>query len=161
MEPANPTVNSFPILLIDDDPDLGNILNRVAQNVFTEARFIHFCSIEEATAFLKDPSVDLPKLILLDINFNREEDGLAYLVMLKKYLLTVQIPIIILSMMADEDRVRQAYSTGAVSFVEKSSSVQGWTNLLKSLKKYWKDIVNLPTDRLGSDDSGSIYRALE
>ncbi|MBD2753998.1 response regulator [Spirosoma validum] len=161
MESVNTTDKTFPILLIDDDPNLGDILSRVSQNAFPEADFIHFCSIEEAMDYLKSSPVNLPKLILLDINFNREEDGLAYLVMLRKYLQTVQIPIIILSMMADEERIQQAYSTGAVSFLEKSSTVQGWTNLLKSLKKYWSDIVDLPTDRLDGDSTGSLYKALE
>ena len=152
---------TFPILLIDDDPDLGNILNRVAQNVFPEATFIPFLSIEEATTYLKESANNLPKLILLDINFNREEDGLVYLVLLRKQLQSLQIPIIILSMMADEERVRQAYSTGATSFLEKSSTMQGWTNLLKSLKKYWNDIVDLPSDRLEGDSSASMYKSLE
>ncbi|WP_420148949.1 response regulator [Spirosoma sp.] len=151
---------TFPILLIDDDPNLGDILSRIAQDAFPEASFIHFCSIEETMDYLKGPSVVLPKLILLDINFNREEDGFGYLTLLKKQLNDVQIPIIILSMMADDQYVEQAYSTGAVSFVEKSSTVQGWTNLLKSLRKYWNDIVDLPSDRLDGSDSGSMFKAL-
>lgn len=153
--------NTFPILLIDDDPGLGDLLNRAAQKVFPEARFIPTLSIEEASTYLTNHATSLPKLILLDINFNQEEDGLGYLVRLRKQMQTVQIPIIILSMMADDERVRQAYSTGAVSFLEKSASLQGWTNMLKSLKKYWKDLVDLPTDRLDSDSSASFYRALE
>lgn len=161
MEAVNKREHTFPILLIDDDPNLGDILNRIAQNAFPEADFVHFCSIEEAMDHLKLSPDNLPKLILLDINFNREEDGLAYLIMLRKYLQTVQVPIIMLSMMADDEYVQQAYSTGAVSFLEKSSTIQGWTNLLKSLKKYWNDIVDLPTDRLDGDNAGSLYKSLE
>jgi len=68
--------NDFLILLIDDDPDLLDILTRAAQKGFVEARFVQIHSTREATAYFSQLDGYGPRLVLLDMDLQEDHTGL-------------------------------------------------------------------------------------
>lgn len=142
-QPTNP----FPILLIDDDSDVLDILQRASRRSFPEAEFTACQTPQDAMRYLETPGVGLPKLILLDIDLGPGVvDGLTFLLSLRKHPKGQQTPTVILSSLADDKRVRQAYETGATSFLEKPLNYGGWKGHLSILKRYWSEVVKVPAD---------------
>ena len=134
----------FLILLIDDDPNVFDIITRVSKKTFPQALYLYCRTIQEAIDYFNTPTAVQPYLILLDIHFGTGvQDGLSFLPALKKLLDNQQLPIIILSSYADEARIEEAYSLGATSFLEKPQHYKGWKKCVDALLKYWKE-VDLP-----------------
>lgn len=78
MRPAN----DFLILLVDDNPDLIDILNRASQRAFSNARFKQVHNTVEGKAYFRELEGDGPKLVLLDIDLQEKVDGLDFLAFL-------------------------------------------------------------------------------
>lgn len=92
-----------------------------------------------------EPGMSLPDLLLLDLNMPRmdgrealrsirEQDGLRHL------------PVIILTTSKAELDIRVSYQLGANSYVTKPRRFDELTAVLRSLERYWMDIVQLPSD---------------
>ncbi len=129
----------FPVLVIDDDPNIFEIMSRAAQKHFPEALFIRCRNAGEAVAYFHKPDNIRPRLILLDLFLEvAESDGFVLLPELKKQLAEFQIPVVVLSGYAKESSVLQAYELGASSFIEKPADFHGWVGMMDNLLEYWK-----------------------
>ncbi|HBU69003.1 MAG TPA: two-component system response regulator [Elusimicrobia bacterium] len=90
-----------------------------------------------------------PGLILLDLNMPRK-DGREALREIKNSPDLRQIPIVVLTTSkADEDIVR-TYDFGVNSFISKPVTFAGLVEIMKSLIKYWFEIVELPDSHDGN-----------
>ncbi len=66
------------ILLIDDEQEIADVLNRAASSVFPEAEFMHVTSFAEAVGYLTGLAGRGPRLILLDRDLQSGLDGLTF-----------------------------------------------------------------------------------
>ncbi|GAB4022473.1 response regulator [Spirosoma koreense] len=134
---------SFPILLVDDDPLIADLLNRAAQASFPEASFTHVSNFEDAKTYIDDLSGKGPKIVLLDIDLQDKVDGLDFLALLRAHPKGRLLPVVILSAIKNAKLVERAYMFGASSFTTKPFSYTDWKTYLSSLRTYWYETVTL------------------
>ncbi|UFH54870.1 response regulator [Spirosoma sp. KNUC1025] len=124
---------SFEILVVDDDPMIFDLFNRIGQQLFTEATFTWVSSPQESLQYLNRQSTRLPSLVLLDIDFQVGMNGISWLPELYNRL-RGQAPIIMLSISNAANDIQQAYMAGAVAYTQKPQELQGWKNYVEVLK---------------------------
>ncbi|GAB3704923.1 hypothetical protein GCM10027592_36800 [Spirosoma flavus] len=137
------TERPLTILVIDDETPIIDILQRIGQQVFPEANFIGVVSPQQAFAYLDDMSVQQPRLVLLDIDFQQAVNGLDILPRLRTQL-QGKAPIIMFSMHSTDANIIQSYEKGAVAYIQKPHDLAGWRVYLERLKAYWHQTAILP-----------------
>ncbi|MFD2937389.1 response regulator [Spirosoma flavum] len=108
----------FPILLVDDDSLLGDILNRACRDSFPEASFSQVSSALEAISYINGLDNRGQKLILLDIDLGTSLNGFDFLAFLRTHAQGRFLPIIILTTDELPTTIGTAYLVGASSFSE-------------------------------------------
>lgn len=84
-----------------------------------------------------------PGLIVLDLNMPRK-DGRQTLKEIKSNPLLRSIPVVILTSSRSEDDILKSYDTGASTFISKPSSLDEFSETVKSIGAYWFEHANLP-----------------
>jgi CheY-like chemotaxis protein len=141
---------SITILLADDDADD----RLMAKEALEESRLNNPLDMVEDGEQLLDylrragnftHLVDkpLPGLILLDLNMPRM-DGREALKEIKSDSQLCRIPIVVLTTSKAEEDVFRTYNLGVNSFITKPVSFNSLVDLMKTLGKYWFEIVTLP-----------------
>jgi CheY-like chemotaxis protein len=92
-----------------------------------------------------DASQGLPDLVLLDLNMPRM-DGREALRAIREHERLRHLPVIILTTSKAELDIRVSYQLGANSYVTKPRRFDELIAVLRSLERYWMDIVQLPSD---------------
>lgn len=138
-------ITQFPILVLDDDPSLIDILSSAAKSSFPEASFTQVYRVEEAKKYILDLDGSGPKLVLVDIDLKSEEDGLNFLDFLQAHPIARFIPVIVVTVSQTPLDVKNTYLRGASSFLVKPMSLEGWKNALVILRQYWLETTSLPT----------------
>jgi CheY-like chemotaxis protein len=133
----------FPILLVDDDAQIADVLVRAAQSSFPEASFIYVASFEEAKAYIDDLEGRGPKIVLLDIDLKGAVDGLDFLAMLRAHPKGRLLPVVMLSGSKTPRQVERSYAFGASAFTVKPYSYSDWKMYLQNLRTYWFETVTL------------------
>jgi CheY-like chemotaxis protein len=144
---------SVVILLAEDDDD-DYLLTREA---FEEARLINSVyrvkDGEELLEYLRrqgnysDPATaPRPSIILLDLNMPRK-DGREALEEIKKDPGLQTIPVVILTVSQMEEDIIQTYTHGASSYIRKPVKFNQLVEVIKTFKRYWLEIVELPQER--------------
>ncbi len=136
------------ILMADDDEDdrFDAKMAMKEATVVNELRFVE--NGEELLDYLyqrnqfSDPaSSPRPGLILLDLNMPRM-DGREALEVIKSDPELKRIPVVVLTTSkADEDIIKTA-DLGANSYIQKPVTFDGLVEVMKTLSKYWIEIVN-------------------
>lgn len=134
----------FPILLIDDDPLLLDILVQAAKTSFPEASFQQALSLQQARSFLTNPDQDPPKLVLLDLDMSEQMNGIEFLAVLRAQAHTRMLPVLMLTISQLPADVQAAYANGASSFTVKPADYKGWIAFISNLRLYWFNTVTLP-----------------
>jgi len=93
-----------------------------------------------------------PGVILLDLNMPRK-DGREALQEIKADPTLRQIPIIVLTTSRAEEDIFRSYDLGVNSFITKPVTFGAMVELLKAVRKYWFEIVELPPT-VGKRDHG-------
>lgn len=138
------------ILMADDDEDDCML----AQEALAESRLandLHFVRDgEELMDYLyrrgkyQDPnSSPRPGLILLDLNMPRK-DGREALKEIKGDFRLKHIPIVVLTTSKAEEDIYRSYELGANSFITKPVTFASLVEVMKTIGKYWFEIVELP-----------------
>jgi CheY-like chemotaxis protein len=83
-----------------------------------------------------------PGVILLDLNMPKK-DGREALREIKSDPNLRQIPILVMTTSKAEEDIFNSYDCGASSFISKATSFEGLIEVMKSMGKYWFEIVNL------------------
>ena len=140
------------ILMADDDAD-----DRMfAKEALEEARLandLHFVEDgEELMDYLhhRGKYADLngspnPGLILLDLNMPRK-DGREALKEIKEDDELKRIPVVVLTTSQAQEDIYRTYDLGVSSFITKPVSFEGLVDIMKTLGKYWFEIVSLPSE---------------
>lgn len=141
---------SIVILYADDDPED----RMLAQDAFEESRLandLHFVEDgEELMDYLlnrgkyedakKYPN---PGLILLDLNMPRK-DGREAIKEIKEVPKLRPIPIVVLTTSRADEDILKTYDLGINSFITKPVTFEGLVEIMRTLGKYWFEIVELP-----------------
>lgn len=138
-------------MIADDDPDDRMLI----EDAFAECRLNnerHYVENgEEVFQYLRaegkwshrDPS-DLPGLIILDLNMPRM-DGRAVLLNLASDPLLKRVPVVILTTSKEEEDILRAHNLGANSFISKPETFGGLLRVVRSIRNYWIELVELPS----------------
>ena len=84
-----------------------------------------------------------PGLILLDLNMPKK-DGREALKEIKSDPKLRHIPVIVLTTSKAEEDIIRSYDLGVNSFIKKPVTFESLVEIIKTLGKYWFDIVELP-----------------
>jgi CheY-like chemotaxis protein len=141
---------SITILMADDDADD----RLMTQEAFAESRLANDLRFvedgEELMDYLRrrgkysDPALSpRPGLILLDLNMPRK-DGREALEEIKADPDLRRIRIVILTTSKAEEDVYRSYNLGAASYITKPVTFEQLVDVVRTLGKYWLEIVELP-----------------
>jgi CheY-like chemotaxis protein len=147
------TGKAITILLADDDPDD----RLMASEALTESRLANDVRFVEDGEELMDylrrtgqysvpGSAPRPGLILLDLNMPRK-DGREALKEIKIDPILRSIPVVVLTTSKAEEDVFRTYDLGVNSFITKPVVFDSLVELMKTIGKYWFEIVELPSSR--------------
>jgi len=143
-------MKSVTILMADDDQDDCLLVSKAfeASRLANELRFV--ADGEELVDYLQHrgkyadaQAAPRPGLILLDLNMPRK-DGREALKEIKNDASLREIPIVILTTSKDEEDILRSYDLGANSYITKPVTFEGLCEVMRSLGKYWFEIVELP-----------------
>jgi CheY-like chemotaxis protein len=146
------TVASKPvtILFAEDDPD-DRLLTRQAFEkcrLDSDLRFVE--DGEELIDYLfrrgkyADPAESpRPGLILLDLNMPRK-DGREALREIKGNPELRDIPVVVLTTSKADEDIVSTYDLGVNSYITKPSKFSALVQIMKTLGKYWIEVVELP-----------------
>jgi two-component system response regulator len=143
------------ILMADDDPDD----REMTRDAFVESRLVNdlrfVCDGIELLDYLYrrgkyvDPeSSPRPGLILLDLNMPKM-DGREALAAIKADSSLRSIRVVVMTTSKAEEDIMRSYELSAASYITKPITFAGLADVIKTLGKYWLEIVELPND-LGS-----------
>jgi chemotaxis family two-component system response regulator Rcp1 len=138
--------NIFKILLVEDN--LADI--RLTEQAFTESKIktilYNVKDGVEAINFLrksgKYTKVCRPDLILLDLNLPKK-NGLEVLKDIKQDEDLKRIPVVVLTISANEEDLIRAYDLHANAFVNKPLEIREFYHLIKSIEDFWFKVVKL------------------
>ncbi len=85
----------------------------------------------------------LPGIILLDLNMPKK-DGREALKEIKQDSRLRTIPIVVLTTSKAEEDILKTYNLGVSSFISKPVTFAGLVEVMKTLNKYWFEVVELP-----------------
>ena len=146
VEPRRPVT----ILMADDDRDDRELTREafVESKIANDLRFVE--DGEELLDYLHrrgkyvDPaSSPRPSLILLDLNMPKK-DGREALREIKADPKFRPIRVIIMTTSKAEEDILRAYDLSAASYITKPVTFDGLIDVIKTLGKYWLEIVELP-----------------
>ena len=138
--------NTFKILLVEDN--LADI--RLTEQAFIESKIktilYNVKDGVEAINFLrksgKYTKVCRPDLILLDLNLPKK-NGLEVLKDIKQDEDLKRIPVVVLTISANEEDLIKAYDLHANAFVNKPLEIREFYHLVKSIEEFWFKVVKL------------------
>ena len=140
------------ILMADDDAD-----DRMfAKDALDEAKLVndlHFVEDgEELMDYLRHQGKyselngsPKPGLILLDLNMPRK-DGREALKEIKEDNELKRIPVVVLTTSKAQEDIYRTYDLGVSSYITKPVSFDGLVDIMKTLSRYWFEIVTLPSE---------------
>lgn len=143
------------ILMADDDED-DCMLAREALAESRLAYNLHFVQngeelmnyLYQGGQYAEENNAPRPDLILLDLNMPKK-DGLEALIEIKTNPHLRQIPIVVLTTSKAEEDIYRSYDLGANSFITKPVAFESLVEVMKTIGKYWFEIVELPLENVG------------
>jgi CheY-like chemotaxis protein len=144
-------LNRSIIILIADDDEEDRMLVKDALSENKLANSIFYVEDgEELMDFLHNRGkysnknkYPLPGLILLDLNMPKK-DGREALKEIKSDPNLRMIPVVVLTTSKAEEDIIKTYDLGVSSFITKPVTFSSLVDIMKTLTKYWFEIVELP-----------------
>ncbi|GAB2533411.1 response regulator [Rufibacter soli] len=142
------------ILIADDDAeDRMLVRDALEENRLTnEVQFVEdgeelIDYLHNRGKFTDKEKYPTPGLILLDLNMPRK-DGREALKEIKSDEHLRVIPVVVLTTSKAEEDILRTYDLGVSSFITKPVTFVALVDVMKTLTKYWFEIVELPTPEL-------------
>lgn len=146
------------ILMADDDAD-DRLMTKEAFEESRLANDLRF--VEDGVELMdylqrrgkySDPATSpRPGLILLDLNMPKK-DGREALKEIKADPNLKCLRIVILTTSKAEEDIYRTYNLGAASYITKPVTFAGMAEVIKTVGKYWLEIVELPGDGNGGEN---------
>jgi two-component system response regulator len=143
------------ILMADDDPDDRQLTREAFEenHLANDLRFVE--DGEELMDYLcqrgkyaGDGAAPVPGLILLDLNMPRK-DGREALQEIKADPRLRNIRVVVMTTSKAEEDVVRSYDLSAASYITKPVTFERLVDVVRTLGKYWLEIVELPPDGNG------------
>ncbi len=115
------------VLVVDDDPSLLKLVGLLIQRAGMEPIFAENAR-EAVQALGKEP---LPEIVLLDLMLP-DVSGIEFLRQMREREMFDELPVIILSALADPDQIREGLDTGADRYLTKPYLAN---NLIKTIEE--------------------------
>jgi len=153
------TKRPITILIADDDPDDRELAREAFEenHLANDLRFVE--DGEELLDYLNqrgkygDPkNAPWPSILLLDLNMPRK-DGREALQELKQDPRFRGIRVVIMTTSKAEEDVVRSYDLSAASYITKPVTFERLVDVVKTLGKYWLEIVELPPN--GTNGNGT------
>lgn len=147
---TTPKGRPITVLMADDDHDDCDMTREAFEesSVINDLRFVH--DGEELMDYLKrrgkyaDPANSpRPGLILLDLNMPRM-DGREALREIKADPALKKIRVVVLTTSKAEEDILRTYDLSAASYITKPVTFAALVEVIKTLGRYWLEIVELP-----------------
>lgn len=142
--------NVAPILMAEDDEDDRLMAGIALKESRVGNPLVTVNNGEELLEYLfrkgnySDPAASpKPCFILLDLNMPRL-DGREALKIIKADEGLRKIPIVVMTTSKAEEDIIASYDEGANSFITKPFTFEGLVQVIKALKHYWLEVVELP-----------------
>jgi CheY-like chemotaxis protein len=136
-------VKIIEILLVEDNP--GDV--QLTKEAFMEGKIRNNMSVArdgvEALAYLNNPNVPRPDIVLLDLNLPRTS-GLEVLTAIKDDPVLRSIPVVILTTSQDETDIARSYRSHANCYITKPVDFEKFLHVVRSLEDFWLTVVRLP-----------------
>lgn len=143
---------SLTILIADDDPDDRVLMQDAINEIGFEHQLRFVENGEELLQYLNrsdkfsDPqNSPLPSIILLDLHMPKM-DGREALRLIKSNPILRRIPIVVLTTSRAEEDIYRTYDLGVNSFITKPVNFDAMVEIMRTLSKYWFQIVSLPSE---------------
>ncbi|WP_420795563.1 response regulator [Fortiea contorta] len=108
--------------------------------------------------YIDTNSAPFPGLILLDLNMPKK-DGLEALKEIKTDAQLRRIPVIVLTTSGAREDIYYTYDLGANSFIVKPMTFTLLVEVMKTIGKYWFEIVELPLGTAGGRDGQQPHQS--
>ena len=132
-----------PILLVEDDKVDAMTVKRALKDIKVTNPLYQVSNGEEALEFLRNKANPRPGIILLDLNMPKK-DGREALKDIKSDPHLRLIPVVVLTTSKAEEDILRTYDMGVSSFITKPVTFTALVDVMKTLSKYWFEIVELP-----------------
>jgi CheY-like chemotaxis protein len=146
------TSKPIEILIADDDAEDRMLILDALKESHLKNNIQYVENGEELLQYLQnkgkysdEKTYPIPGIILLDLNMPKK-DGREALKEIKSNDKLKNILIIILTTSKAEEDVLKTYNLGANSFITKPVTFLAMVEVMNTLKKYWFEIVELPSD---------------
>ncbi|MBE9035811.1 response regulator [aff. Roholtiella sp. LEGE 12411] len=146
------------ILMADDDEDDSMLVSEALAESQLPIEAYIVRNGEELMDFLYNrgryvdkSSAPRPDLILLDLNMPKK-DGIEALRDIKNDPKLRRIPVVVLTTSGAQEDIDNAYDLGANSFIIKPVTFDSFVDVMKTLEKYWFEIVKLPLEGVGDEN---------
>ncbi|MBC5774795.1 response regulator [Pontibacter sp. KCTC 32443] len=146
----NPNRRSIIILIADDDAEDRMLVkealeeSRLNNNIqFVENGEELLDYLHNRGKFTDKDQYPTPGLILLDLNMPKK-DGREALKEIKNDEHLRMIPVVVLTTSKAEEDILRTYDLGVSSFITKPVTFSSLVDVMKTLSKYWFEIVELP-----------------
>lgn len=138
------------VLVAEDDPD-DRLLLKEAWQESRVTNALHFVEngeelmdyLYQRGAYIDPARFPRPGLILLDLNMPKK-DGREALKEIKSDPRLRTIPVVVMTTSKAEEDVLRTYDLGVSSFITKPAKFFPLVEVLRTLGKYWFEIVELP-----------------
>ncbi len=135
------------ILLVEDNPADAQLVAEALDTFEVQAELNTVADGEEAIAYLRRQgrfsNSPRPDLVLLDLNLPRM-NGHEVLQQVKADPDLLRIPVVVLSSSTLTEDVRRSYDLHANCFVVKPMGFAGFTEVIRTIERFWRTIVCLP-----------------
>ena len=135
------------ILLVEDNPGDARLAMEALKDAKVRNKLHWVKDGVEAMAFLRregeHSDSPRPDVVLLDLNLPRK-DGREVLAEMKSDENLRRIPVVILTISADEEDILRSYDTHANCYITKPLDLDRFMQVVKSIEDFWLEIVKLP-----------------
>jgi CheY-like chemotaxis protein len=135
------------ILMADDDEDDRDLARDAFEDAGLDGQIRFVCDGQHLLDYLRNQQRRLenhrPAIIVLDLNMPRM-DGREALSEIKADDSLCEIPVVVLTTSKDAEDIQRCYCAGASSFIAKPVTHAGLVDVMRHLKEYWFDLVELP-----------------
>ena len=140
------------ILLIEDNPYDAEVTMRALKLKLPQHNYVHLTDGREALDFMLARGNyafrqgNYPSMVLLDLDLPHVR-GLEILKQIKSHPDAKKVPVVILTVSAQEPDIDEAYLLGANSYIVKPVDFPKFTEAMKQIGNYWIVLNQKPSKK--------------
>jgi CheY-like chemotaxis protein len=132
------------VLLVDDDPGDAVLVREAFARAKVRNDVVVVSDGVLALAHLRDPAMQTPDLVLLDLNLPRK-DGREVLAEIRADAALTHLPVVILTTSEAESDIRRSYELHANAYVSKPTDLGRFVEVLREIDAFFASVVKLPS----------------